>query len=137
VQFLVDASTVPDRVDARPEELHRAVERAAAMLEVPRDPRWTLFDPAKRAALSPYELSRVFRKQLGVRLVHYANHQRVQLFGRLYAERPSATILQNALDAGFGSYSQIFCIFRAVTHLTLDKYRELCEDGTLPNLLPD
>lgn len=137
VQFLVDASTVPSRVGARPEEPHRAVLRTATMLEAPRDPRWTLFELAKHAGLSPYELSRLFRKQLGVPLVHYANHQRVQLFGRLYAERPTATILRNALDAGFGSYSQFFRIFRAVTHLSPDKFRELCEDGTLPNPVED
>ena len=137
VEFLIDASTVCERVAARPEEVHRAVARAAALLEVPRDPRWTLFDLAKRVALSPYELSRSFRKQLGVPLVHYANHQRVQLFGRLNDERPSATIMQNALDAGFGSYSQFFRIFRAVTHLTPDKFRELCEGGRLPGQLLD
>lgn len=133
VEFLVAAARARTEGSARPEDLHRAVERAGALLCTPCQPRWTLPRLAKRVGLSRYELSRLFHRQLGVTLVHYANHQRVQLFGRLYAERPHATTLQNALDAGFGSYSQFFRIFRGVTNLAPDEFRELCENGTLPS----
>lgn len=136
VEFLVDASIVRVGTKPRPREIHPAVARASSLLSTPREPRWRLSEVAKRAGLSPSELSRLFHRQLGVTLVHYANHQRVQLFGKLYSERPELTTMQNALDAGFGSYSQFFRIFRAVTNLTPDQFRDLCEDGTLPSPRP-
>lgn len=130
--FLREASLTVSQCRPLEDELHRAVENASRLLAVPSEPRWTLPKLAKRVGLSPHELSRLFHRQLGVTLVHYANHQRVQLFSRLYAERPNATTLQNALDAGFGSYSQFFRIFRAVTNLAPDHFRELVENGTVP-----
>lgn len=130
--FLVEASLAVSQSRSLEHALHRAIESASLLLSTPREPRWTLPKLAKRVGLNRYELSRLFHRQLGVTLVHYANHQRVQLFSRLSAERPAATTLQNALDAGFGSYSQFFRIFRAVTNLAPDHFRELTENGTVP-----
>jgi AraC-like DNA-binding protein len=131
-EFLVEASMAVSKARTLSDELHRAVEQAGALLSTPCEPRWTLPRLAKRVGLNRYELSRLFHRQLGVTIVHYANHQRVQRFSRLYAERPNATTLRNALDAGFGSYSQFFRIFRAVTNLAPDHFRELIENGTVP-----
>lgn len=133
VEFLIDASRAePAGCDLRPADPHRAVERAAELVSRGREPRWRLRELSKRVGLSAYELSRLFHRQLGVTLVHYANHERVQRFARLYGERPAATLLQNALDAGFGSYSQFFRIFRAVNNLTPEQFRALCEEGIVP-----
>lgn len=130
VAFLLEVANTRGS-GARPVALHGAVERAAGLL-ARSETRWPLPRLAKQVGLSPYQLSRLFHQQLGVTLVHYANHERVQLFGQLHAARPDASTLNLAFQAGFGSYSQFFRIFRAVTGWSPDRFRSLCRDGILP-----
>jgi AraC-like DNA-binding protein len=132
LEFVLNASAAPFEKGPPPVDLHPAVDRARELLSGLRDASFELGVLAKRAGHSAYDLSRLFHRQLGVTLVHYANHERVQLFARLLAERPCVSMLENALNAGFGSYSQFYRCFRAVTNLTPDRFRTLCEDGTLP-----
>lgn len=72
--------------------------------------------PALSAAcgLSYSRLSRLFRAQLGVGLVDYRNRRRLERFLERRRRRgDEATMLADALAAGFGSYAQFHRVFRA------------------------
>jgi AraC-like DNA-binding protein len=58
----------------------------------------------------------------------------VQRFVRLKAEHPEFDALELALEAGFGSYTQFFRVFRAVTGWTLSEHDFLLAAGSLPRL---
>lgn len=67
---------------------------------------------AARAGISVGQLSRLFRKQMGVRLVDYRNHRRLQQFLSIY-QSGTVTALSAALQSGFGSYPQFHRVFRS------------------------
>ncbi|GIW76655.1 MAG: hypothetical protein KatS3mg104_1718 [Phycisphaerae bacterium] len=67
---------------------------------------------AAGAGISVGQLSRLFRQQMGIRLVDYRNHRRLQQFLSLY-RRGTMTALSAALQSGFGSYPQFHRVFRA------------------------
>jgi transcriptional regulator GlxA family with amidase domain len=85
--------------------------------------RWSLATLSRRVGLSPFQLSRAFHARMGVTLAHYGNHQRVQRFECLFGDGTGATMLRAALDAGFGSYSQFFRMYRIVTGWTPQVHR--------------
>lgn len=66
---------------------------------------------ATRVGISTGQLSRLFRQQMGVRLVDYRNHRRLQQFFSLY-RGGKMTALSAALQSGFGSYPQFHRVFR-------------------------
>ncbi|GMV80026.1 MAG: hypothetical protein AMXMBFR7_12100 [Planctomycetota bacterium] len=99
--------------DARPGlDVHPAVERAAMLL---REERLELALPelAARAGLSPARLSRLFKRQTGVSLAQYRNRCRVERFRECFGAGQRLSLLQAALEAGFGSYAQFHRVFTA------------------------
>ena len=92
-------------------EVHPAVERAAAV--APRDASSPvgLEDLAYRVGLSPSHLCRLFKAQMGVSLVTFSNRQRLDRFLHLYGHGRRRTMMDAALDAGFGSYAQFYRVF--------------------------
>lgn len=104
-------------------EVHPAVERAARLLlEGASD--CGLDDLAGRVGLSPSRLSRLFKQQTGSSIVEFRNRQRMERFLNQYegaAERP--TLLEAALDAGFGSYPQFHRVFRQVVGCSPGEYQ--------------
>lgn len=86
-------------------ELHPAVERAVRMIaaESSEDGLAAL---AHRAGLSTSRLSRLFKQQTGLTLVDFRNRKRVERFQQIYAANRNRTLLDAALEAGFGSYPQ-------------------------------
>ena len=97
--------------------VHAAVERAARLL-LDDDKSYSLPQLARRAGLSPSRLSRLFKQQTGLSIVEFRNRQRMQRFlDRYEAARNSGrqtTLLDAALNAGFGSYPQFHRVFRQV-----------------------
>jgi AraC-like DNA-binding protein len=97
--------------------VHPAVERTARLL-LSDDNSYSLPQLARRAGLSPSRLSRLFKQQTGLSIVEFRNRQRMQRFlDRYELERNSgrqSTLLNAALDAGFGSYPQFHRVFRQV-----------------------
>jgi AraC-like DNA-binding protein len=86
-------------------DLHRAVENAVYLLK--RDPLIKDLETlASRAGLSPGRLSRLFKQQVGVSMVQFRNRLRIERFIQVYQKGRRKSILQAALDAGFGSYPQ-------------------------------
>jgi AraC-like DNA-binding protein len=94
--------------------LHPAVARAVSLLERA-DAHLTLGEISAACRLSATRLSRLFNEQMGLSIVRFRNHLRVQAFIRLYGRGERWNMLNAALQAGFGSYPQFYRAFRQVT----------------------
>jgi AraC-like DNA-binding protein len=103
-------------------DVHPAVEKAARHI---RDQNNTmgLEDLARHAGLSPARLSRLFKQQTGVALVDFRNRQRVEKFLARYGAGQRMTMLEAALEAGFGSYPQFHRVFKRVLGCSPGAYR--------------
>jgi AraC-like DNA-binding protein len=95
-------------------DVHPAVERAARIIRHESN-LLGLNEIARRAGLSSHRLSRLFKQQTGIALVDFRNRQRVDKFMELYGTGQRRTMLDAALEAGFGSYAQFYRVFKRVT----------------------
>jgi AraC-like DNA-binding protein len=95
-------------------DVHPAVARATALLRGPGGDL-TLEYLARRCWLSGPRLSRLFKQQMGLSLVQYRNHYRVQRFIAQFGYGERKTMLEVALEVGFGSYPQFHRAFWQVT----------------------
>lgn len=95
-------------------ELHPAVARAVSLLHGP-DGALTLEALGRRCGLSAPRLSRLFKQQMGLSLVQYRNHHRVQRFISQFGHGEQQNMLEVALQVGFGSYPQFHRAFCQVT----------------------
>jgi len=106
--------------------VHPAVERAARLL-IEDEGSYSLSQLAHKAGLSPSRLSRLFKKQMGLSIVEFRNRQRMQRFFDRYKleheARRQSTLLDAALDAGFGSYPQFHRVFRQVVGCSPAEYQ--------------
>lgn len=107
-------------------ELHPAIERAARMI---RDDAadYSLDELAHRAGLSPSRLSRLFKEQTGSTMVDFRNRQRIERFQELYEGSQRRTLLDAALEAGFGSYPQFHRVFREIVGCSPKEYAQQLE----------
>lgn len=94
--------------------LHPAVARAVAFLRSFGDDL-SLGHLAQRCGLSATRLSRLFKQQMGLSLVQYRTHFRVQHFISRFGRGDTENMLESALRAGFGSYPQFHRAFWQVT----------------------
>ena len=111
-----NASDVPVR------DVHPAVERASRLIR-DSDASIPLEKLAHRAGLSPARLSRLFHEQTGFTLVDFRNRQRVERFFEIYGTGQRQTMLDAALEAGFGSYPQFHRVFTRVVGCSPRDYR--------------
>jgi AraC-like DNA-binding protein len=106
--------------------VHPAVERTARLL-LSDENNYSLPQLARRTGLSSSRLSRLFKQQTGLSIVDFRNRQRMQRFLTRYElERDSgrrSTLLNAALDAGFGSYPQFHRVFRQVAGCSPAEYQ--------------
>jgi AraC-like DNA-binding protein len=105
-------------------DLHPAVERAAHLIrhsDVDHD--LSLDELAHQAGLSATRLSRLFKEQTGFALVDFRNRQRVERFLDIYGTGQRRTMLDAALEAGFGSYPQFHRVFKRMTGFSPMQYR--------------
>ena len=95
-------------------EAHRdpLVERVVRLLR--KEKRLALSELARACGVSRSVLTRSFKRQTGLSVVAYHNRLRVERFLALYAERGGITLLDAALEAGFGSYAQFHRVFCSV-----------------------
>ena len=98
----------------RQSALHAAVGRARELLcDTHADlPLATL---ARRCGLEGSRLSRVFKQQMGLSIVQFRNHFRIQQFIARFGRGDGRNMLEVALDSGFGSYPQFHRAFHQVT----------------------
>jgi AraC-like DNA-binding protein len=103
-------------------DLHPAVERASRLM---RDggASLPLNRVARRAGLSPGRLSRLFHQQTGFTVVQFRNRQRLERFFAVYGSGQRRTMLDAALEAGFGSYAQFHRVFTEVMGCPPRSYR--------------
>lgn len=104
-------------------EIHPAVEQAARLM-LGEASDWGLDALAARVELSSSRLSRLFKQQTGSSIVEFRNRQRMERFLSQYedaTERP--TLLEAALEAGFGSYPQFHRVFRQVVGCSPGEYQ--------------
>lgn len=79
---------------------------------------------AQEAGMSATSLSRQFKRQMGVSLSAFRNRCRVEHFIELYGGGQERTMLDAALEAGFGSYAQFFRVFKAIMGGSPAEYRK-------------
>lgn len=93
-------------------DLHPAVNKATLLL---RDSEAgdSLTALSRQAGLSPAQLRRLFRDQLGMTMSEFRNRQRLARFVQLYGTGRRLDLLQAADAAGFGSYAQFYRVLRA------------------------
>lgn len=115
VAALNDAGTVEERlVQVLSAVAHRpqaplVSERAAALLR--RERALGRDELARRLGINRGDLSRRFHRDHGISITEYKNRARIMAFlGE--AERRPGNLMQAALSAGFGSYSQCHRTFR-------------------------
>ncbi|MEM7346953.1 MAG: AraC family transcriptional regulator [Chloroflexota bacterium] len=79
---------------------------------------------SRQVGLTPETISRLFKKQTGVSLVHYRNRCRLNRFLALYRDGYMLTMLDAAHEAGFGSYAQFYRVFCEMMGQTPANYRK-------------
>jgi AraC family transcriptional regulator len=84
-----------------------------------------LDDLAAEACLSPFHFSRLFRDATGLSPHRYVTDRRVQAAKDKLALNHSS-LVEIALDTGFGSQANFIRVFRKATGLTPGQYRALC-----------
>jgi AraC-like DNA-binding protein len=107
-------------------QLHPAIERAVAMIR-DEGADYSLDELARKAGLSPSRLSRLFKEQTGSTMVDFRNRQRIERFQELYEGRQQRTLLDAALEAGFGSYPQFHRVFREMVGCSPKEYARRLE----------
>ena len=103
-------------------DVHPAVERAARLI---RDGSTTmgLVELAGHAGLSAARLSRLFKEQTGFAIVDFRNRLKVQRYLEIYGTGQRLTMLDAALEAGFGSYPQFHRVFKNVLGCSPANYK--------------
>lgn len=92
--------------------VHPAVERAARLLRDEADPVG-IDAIAEHAGLSPSQLSRVFKRQMGLSITEYRQRQCLQRFFAAWGSGGGRLdTMGAALAAGFGSYPQFHRVFK-------------------------
>lgn len=91
--------------------VHPAVETVARLIHDQDDEQLASVPAlAARVGMSSAHLSRLFRKQTGVSIMDFRNRQRIERFLRLYSRDTS--LVEAAIEAGFGSYAQFHRVFK-------------------------
>ncbi len=92
---------------------HPAVMMMVALFQS--DPSLSATDISPRVGLSVSRMARLFKREIGVSLVHYRNDLKMQRFFQLVGERHQRrpNLLLAALTAGFRSYGHFHRTFRS------------------------
>lgn len=112
------AEPAPDQ-----DRLHPAVQTSLQVLSGA-DPPADVSGLARAVGLSPQHLSRLFLRETGVSVSRFRNELRFRRFLDLYESGPDRSVLDLAIEAGFGSGAQFHRVFRALTGTTPVAYLE-------------
>ena len=96
-------------------EFHPAVVRATRLLKRP-EMAPDVDTIARVAGMSRSQLSRLFKKQTGFTLVEYRQKIQLEQFLFFYGNGSGHSIMEAALEVGFGSYAQFHRIFSSRFH---------------------
>lgn len=120
--YTVDRWQPPDRT---PSLDPRRLKRVLDFIEARLDGDIGLDDLAAEACLSPFHFSRLFRDATGLSPHRFVTDRRVQAAKEKLALDHSS-LVDIALDTGFGSQANFIRVFRKATGLTPGQYRKLC-----------
>jgi len=105
--------------------LRRASERSPSVQRVVdalnQDPLVSAQRLAGEIGISSVHLSWLFKAEMGVSVVEYRNRLRIERFFKL-VDRSGGNLLDAAMEAGFGSYSQFHRVFRKLVGTTPREY---------------
>ncbi|MGA2286083.1 MAG: AraC family transcriptional regulator [Dehalococcoidia bacterium] len=100
--------------------LHPGVSRAMSLLLT--DPSRDLTALALAIHLSPSQLSRLFKRQVGMSISGFRNHVRLEQFLRIRPRHKQKVLFGVAKEAGFGSYAQFNRVFRRELGCSPEEY---------------
>jgi AraC-like DNA-binding protein len=103
-------------------DVHPAVARAARLIATAETDA-KLAALARAAGLSPARLSRLFKRQTGIGLTAFRQRKCLERFLRLYGRGARFTLLEAALEGGFGSYAQFHRVFCRLMKMNPAAYR--------------
>jgi AraC family transcriptional regulator len=103
----------------------RRLQRVLDFIEASLKADIRLDELAAQACLSPFHFSRLFREATGLSPHRYVIDRRVQA-ARQELARNNLSLVEIALEFGFGSQANFTRVFRKATSLTPGQYRELC-----------
>ncbi|MFH1345523.1 MAG: AraC family transcriptional regulator [Pseudomonadota bacterium] len=103
----------------------RRLQRVLDYIEASLGTDIRLEELAAQACLSPYHFSRLFREASGLSPHRYVIDRRLQA-ARQELARSSLSLVEIALQFGFGSQANFTRAFRKAMNLTPGQYRELC-----------
>ncbi|MCB8924182.1 MAG: AraC family transcriptional regulator [Ardenticatenaceae bacterium] len=97
--------------------VHPAVDQAARLINGGLEGD-DLISLAQTVGLSPHRLSRLFKQQIEMSLTDFRNKCRLERFLELYENGRNKTMLDTAMEAGFGSYAQFYRVFKQIMDVT-------------------
>jgi len=110
------------------------VEAARVALIQNPEQKWTLSELSKKVDCSPYHLTRIFGKEIGIPLHQY--QLRMRIAKSLNAILDTNDDLTNiALDAGFYSHSHFTSAFRQTLGISPTEFRRSANSKTRKNLI--
>jgi AraC family transcriptional regulator len=102
----------------------RRLRRVFDFIEARIDAEISLDDLAAEACLSPFHFSRMFREATGLSPHRYVTQRRVEA-AREKLVLNHSSLVEIALDTGFGSQANFIRVFRKATGMTPGQYRAL------------
>jgi AraC-like DNA-binding protein len=114
----------------------RSIQVEAARIALIQNPekRWTLSELAQKVHCSPYHLTRIFRKEIGIPIHQY--QLRMRIAKSLNALLDTKDDLTNiALDTGFSSHSHFTSAFRQTVGISPTEFRKSANSKMRKNLI--
>lgn len=130
----MNAGRSKKRFEHRRARRSNQVEAARVALIQNPEQKWSLLDLSKKVDCSPYHLTRIFKKEIGVPLHQY--QLRMRIAKSLNALLDTNDDLTNiALDAGFYSHSHFTSAFRHALGISPTEFRRSANSKTRKNLI--
>ncbi len=121
--ILLDIIASSSEFSTDSEYLSPPIRSTIALLHQNPNIRLTLNDAAKKASLTPTYFSHLFHSEVGQSFKAYTNGLRISYAKRLL-EETELSVLEVALECGFGSVSQFHRAFKNLTRTTPTDYRK-------------
>ncbi len=119
--------------DAQPSEHRAAIEAVKEAVSADPAHPWTLGELGRAASVSPYHLSRMFRRALGTSIYRYVVRARLAMALELLVESEHE-LTAVGLASGFSSHSHFAARFRAFFGVTPSAFRRAAARGAAEDL---
>jgi AraC family transcriptional regulator len=130
----INAGRSKKRAEQKPSRRSIQVETARVALIQNPEQKWTLSELSQKVDCSPYHLTRIFRKEIGIPLHQY--QLRMRIAKSLNALLDTNDDLTNiALDSGFYSHSHFTSAFRQTLGISPTEFRRSANSKTRKNLI--